>query len=225
MRRLLVVLALIVAPLTLGAAAPARDWSTVVSRTSAGAYAIGNPRAKVMLVEYLSYTCPHCAQYSIASTPILKRQMVKSGSTRVEFRHATRDKLDLAATLLARCAGPKGFPGLSEAMFARQDDWLARGQRFEMANGARIASYPQLAQLRAYADGAGLTAIARARGLGDAAIDACFAKPADLGVVLAMTDAAWAKISGTPSFEVNGKTVGHADWAKLEPILRAAGAK
>lgn len=223
MRRAL--LALLAVPMLLGSAPAARDWTRVVARAPGGGYAIGNPRAKAQLVEYLSYTCSHCAHYAAASAPVLRRQLVKSGSTRVEFRHATRDKLDLAAALLARCAGPKGFVAASEAIFAAQDDWYPRGQRFDMLNATRLASYPELARLRAYADGAGLTGVARAGGMSAAAVDACFATSADLGVVRAMTAAAWAKIDGTPSFEVNGKFVSGVDWARLEPILRAAGAR
>ena len=33
------------------------------------------------------------------------------------------------------------------------------------------------------------------------------------------------KITGTPTFELNGKLIQNTDWAGLEPMLRAAGAK
>ena len=37
------------------------DWTTVVSATPEGGFVMGNPNAKVKLVEYGSMTCPHCA--------------------------------------------------------------------------------------------------------------------------------------------------------------------
>ncbi len=225
MRFLLALLALFASAVSIDATAAPRDWSTVVSKTASGSYVIGNPQAKVKLVEYLSYTCPHCAEFLAESTPVLKGQMVRSGSTSIEFRNAVREKLDLSAALLARCAGPNGFVGTTDAMFAQQESWFERGARFQMMNEARLGMYPELGQLRALADGAGLTDLMRGRGMSDAAIDACFANQAELLTITAMTSGAWSKIDGTPAFEVNDKLVKGVSWAGLETILRAAGAK
>lgn len=225
MRFLFALLALIAGAVSIDAAAAPRDWTSVVSKTASGSYLIGNPNAKVKLVEYLSYTCPHCAEFIAESSPVLKGQMVRSGSTSVEFRNAVREKLDLSAALLARCAGASGFVGATDAMFAQQESWLERGYRFQAGNGARLAMYPETGQLRALADGAGLTDLMRGRGMSDAAIDACYANQAELLTIATMTSGAWAKIDGTPAFEVNGKLVKGVHWAGLEKILRAAGAK
>ena len=226
-------LAFLMLPLLAGAAPGSRDWTKTVSRSADGAYVIGNPAAKVKLIEYLSYTCPHCAHYAQASAATLRDKFVRSGSTRVELRHATRDKLDLAATVIARCAGPAGFAGASEQIFARQEDWYPQGMRFEQSNAQRMALYPQGAQLRALAYGAGLADIGKARGLSDAALTACFDDDAALLQIAAMSDKSWKAIAaaaapqpgGTPTFVVNGKAYASLDWAKLEKILRAAGAK
>ena len=225
MRFLIALLALMAGAFSVDAAAAPRDWTNVVSKTASGSYLIGNPQAKVKLVEYLSYTCPHCAEFLAESAPVLKGQMVRSGSTSIEFRNAVREKLDLSAALLARCAGAGGFIGATDAMFAQQASWLERGYRFQMSNGARLAMYPETGQLRALADGAGLTDLMRGRGMNDAALDACYADQAELLTIATMTSGAWAKIDGTPAFEVNGKLVKGIGWAELEKLLRAAGAK
>jgi protein-disulfide isomerase len=217
-------LALIGAALLATAAAPAaKDWTQVVTQTTDGAFVLGNPAAKVKVVEYLSYTCPHCAAFSQESGPVLRGQMVKSGAVRLELRNAVRDKLDLAAAALARCAGKQGFFGATEAMLASQEKWLPKGMQFIRTNEGRLGLYPEAARLRAYADGAGLTAMMKARGLSDAAIDGCFA-PDALAPMLSMTKQAWGKITGTPTFFVNGKIVPNAQWAELQPVLEAAGA-
>src|SRR3546814_11296312 len=88
---------------------------------------MGNPAAPVKLIEYLSYTCPHCAAFSAESAAVLRGRMVKSGKVSLELRNAVRDKLDLAAAALARCAGTQGFFAASDALFARQPDWSPRG--------------------------------------------------------------------------------------------------
>lgn len=206
-------------------AAAARDWSTVAAPAPQGSFVIGNLQARVKLVEYISYTCPHCRHFTEASAATLKDRMVRSGSTSVEIRNSVHDKLDLVAALLARCAGAGAFPRFHETIFARQDDWTSRGAAFDQTNGQRLQLYPQAAQLRALADGAGLTELARGAGLTGARLDSCFADPEMLARTLQVSAAIGGKIRGTPAFEINGRLIEGADWAKLEPLLRAAGAR
>lgn len=212
------------AVLLLAAAAPA-DWREVTTRTPAGAYVIGNPAARVKLVEYASYTCPHCAAFAAESAPVLRERMIRSGAVSVEFRHLIRDGLDLGAAVLARCGGAKSFAATSAYIFATQDQWLMQGIQFQQINGARIAMYPRLGQIRALADGAGLTAMVQARGLTAARTDACFADAAEIDRIVHLTATAPPSVDSTPSFFVNGKPVPHVGWAGLEPALRAAGAR
>ena len=207
------------------AAAPARDWTTVATKTPAGAYVIGNPAARVKLVEYASMTCPHCAAFAAESAPVLKERMIRSGQVSLEFRHFVFNSLDLAAVVLARCTGPSRFAATTAYLYATQDQWLGRGQQFSQANARRLSMYPPLAQLRALADGAGLTDAVVARGLTPAAVDACFADSAEIGRVTAMATALPPGVTGTPTFFVNGRLVARVDWAQLEPQLRAAGAR
>lgn len=216
---------LVLLTLFLTAAAPQRDWRTAVARTPAGAYVVGNPQARVKLVEYASYTCSHCAAFSRESTPVLKERMIRSGSTSLELRHLIRDGVDMAAAVLARCTGPAGFLPTSQAIFAAQDDWLPRAAAFQQANANRLSTWPRAAQMRALADGAGLTALVQARGLTPAATDACFADQAEIDRIFAMTTGAPASVTGTPAFFINGQAAPGADWATLEPLLRARGAR
>lgn len=206
-------------------AAAARDWSTHVVQAPSGAFLIGNPAAKVKLVEYLSYTCGHCAHFVAESKVPLKDGYVRRGAVQVEVRHAVRDPLDMAAALLARCSGPRGFSGATDAIFAAQPDWYRKGAQWWQANGATLQSQPELVQLKDAADASGLSALMRGRGMTQAAINQCFATPTDLNRLSTMTDAAWKAIKGTPTFVINGKTGGGGHWETLEPELRAAGAR
>ena len=208
----------------LTAAAPAPK-PVPVTRMASGTYVLGSPAARVKLVEYASYTCSHCADFSTQSQAVLKGKMIASGSTSLEFRHMIRDRLDLAAAVLARCTGPRGFFPTSAAIFAAQPAWLEKGIEFQQVNAARINLYPRPAQLKAYADGAGLTDLVKARGLSAAAIDACFADTAEIDRILAITAAAPPEVDSTPSFFINGKVMPHGGWAQLEPALRTAGAR
>ncbi|MBB3471862.1 thioredoxin domain-containing protein [Sphingomonas sp. BK345] len=205
-----------------GAAAP-RPWTAVATPVATGSYLIGNPKARVKLVEYVSYTCPHCGHFAAESRATLGA-MVRSGSTSVEVRNQIHDGIDLAAATLARCAGPAAFPALHEAFFAKQEEWYERAAEWSEGNRARIASWPQLDQLKAVAQGAGLDAIAKQAGAPAAAIDACFASDAQVKRAIAASEAT-SKVKGTPAFELNGKLIENVGWAQLEPQLRAAGAR
>lgn len=216
----------LLALLLLAAAPPRqspRDWRQAVVRTPAGAHVIGNPAARVRLVEYGSYTCPSCAAFAADSGPVLKDRLIRSGTVSLEYRHLVRDALDFAAVILARCAGPQRFAAMHELIFATQGQWLQRGYAYQQANSQRIAMYPQEAQLRALADGAGLTGLVQARGLTPAATDACFADRAAMDRLL--NAPVPAGVHSTPSFFVNGRLVDHVGWAGLLPKLQAAGAR
>ncbi len=207
------------------AAAPVRDWSSVATIKPDGAYLIGNPAARVGLVEYSSYTCPHCGAFAAASGLILDRRYIRSGSTSLELRPVIRDRLDLAAAIVARCGGAPRFAGMHHAIFAAQEDWLARGAEWDQGNAARIAPYPLGAQLAALADGAGLSAIATARGMAPSALKACFADRADIDRLVALSATMPGAVTGTPSFSINGRLTDAHDWVRLQPLLRAAGAR
>ena len=57
-----------------------RNWPTVVAETADGAHRIGNPAAKVKLVEYVSYSCPHCAEFTREADDRIKLAYVTPGT-------------------------------------------------------------------------------------------------------------------------------------------------
>ncbi len=219
MRTLLALLAL---PLLL-AATTARDWTRTTTRLPDGGYVLGNPAARLKLVEYGSYTCPHCAAFAAQSGPVLHDRWVREGSVSLELRNLIRDAADLAAAVVARCTGPR-FYATSYAIFARQDQWLGRAIDFQQTNASRINLYPPLARLRAIADGSGLSDIGRAQGATDERLGACFSDQAAVDRIVAMTGGA-SDIVATPTFFLDGKRVDGFTWDKVEPLLRARGLK
>ncbi|HEU0043918.1 thioredoxin domain-containing protein [Sphingomonas sp.] len=212
------IVAVLLPVLALTAAAPARDWAAVASKTATGAYVIGNPQARVKLIEYASYTCSHCADFANQSGPVLKDRMIRSGQVSLEFRHVVFNAVDLGAAVLARCAGPRNFAATTARFYQTQDQWLARASAFGQANGPRLSALPPAKLLRALVDGAGLTPLVR---LTPAAIDACFADKAEIDRITAMQG----DVGSTPTFFLNGKRLPPQTWATLEPQLRSLGAR
>ncbi|MBA4047225.1 MAG: protein-disulfide isomerase, partial [Sphingomonas sp.] len=117
------------APRPAAKAAPA-DWASAARVSPTGTIVVGNPAARVKIVEYLSFTCPHCAAFARESSATLKGQLIRSGSTSLEYRPLTSNPLDLAAAIVARCAGPARYVAVADAILARQDDWVGLGFNF-----------------------------------------------------------------------------------------------
>jgi protein-disulfide isomerase len=216
----------LLALLLLGAtAAKPVNWATTVTQMPSGAFVMGNPHAKVRLVEYISYSCSHCAAFVGESKVPLKRDYVATGLVAVELRNAVRDQFDLAAALLARCSGGLRFFGHTEALLASQPVWLGKASAFYAAKGAQLAKLAPSEGLKLTARGVGLDAVMKARGLTLAQMDACLtSKPAQT-FVLGMTKEAFEtrKITGTPAFLVNDTQLqGAGHWAIIEPAIKAA---
>src|SRR3954452_8702785 len=118
------------APLNAKAVPPPKggDWSTVVSATPEGGFAMGNPTAKLKLIEYGSLTCPHCREFDEKGVPPLLANYVKTGLVSWEFRNYVRDAFDLTAALIARCNGAKSFFPLARAFYKDQAQWVGKIQ-------------------------------------------------------------------------------------------------
>jgi protein-disulfide isomerase len=217
MRILIALLALA----TIGAAPV--DWTKTVTRGANGAYIMGNPKAKVRLVEYLSYSCPHCAHFTTESAAPLKANYVSKGTVAVEMRNAVRDRFDFASALLARCGGPIKFYAHNEAIFAAQDALMAKASAHEAGSNLPEGS-PINMVLGDMARGSGLIDFMATRGVPAATANACIANKAEQDIVLGMTKEAWQvrKLQGTPMFLINGVNAGFNDWASLERKIRAA---
>ncbi|MDX3899067.1 MAG: thioredoxin domain-containing protein [Sphingobium sp.] len=204
-----------------GIAAPAVDWTSRVTLSPIGGHLMGNPAAPTKVVEYVSYTCSHCARFVAEASAPLKADYVRGGKVSVEARNAIRDKYDLTAALLARCGGPKRFFGNHEALFANQAAWMEQVITYD-AQAAKPTE--QIPALQDIGQKTGLYTLMARRGFTAAQLNQCIADPAAMKNILAMTDQAWkqVKISGTPGFTVNGKLVDGATWDRLRAALPGA---
>lgn len=207
-------------------AAPSRDWTHVVAATSTGSFVLGNPKAKVKLVEYGSLTCPHCRAFDAEGVPTLLGKYVKSGQVSWEFRNYVRDPVDLTAGLIARCNGAKDFFPLTRALFKDQGVWFGKAVATPEDQLKRLADLPPQQQFAETAKIAGLDAWAVAHGLPAAKTHQCLTNVAAVNQLVKMTAAATDEhpdFKGTPTFLINGAMVqGAYGWSSLEPDLKAA---
>ena len=86
--------------------APAKpSWLLSFTVSENGSHIIGNPAAPTKIVEYMSYTCGHCADFENKDAPLLKSQYVATGKASFEIRNLVLNPVDLTAAMLARCGG------------------------------------------------------------------------------------------------------------------------
>lgn len=223
---LIIVALLVAASLVLPATAPAerpQNWSNHVALAPNGAHQIGKPTATTRLVEYVSYTCSHCAHFVTEASAPLKSDWVSKGDFVIEVRNLVRDRYDLTAALLARCGGPARFPGNHEALFANYDVWIEKVRQHSQTASPLPADADRTAVMADIAEKTGLFAFMAKRGVTPAQSRACLADAKAMDMVLAMTQYGIEqdKITGTPSFLINGKHVAAYDWTSLRPLLPA----
>ena len=224
MKRLLAPLALAAAALGLLAAKPHPNWLTTVAVTPAGTHVLGNPDAPTKLVEYVSYTCPHCADFEIQADVPLRIGYIQPGKVSLEVRHVVRDPIDLTAAMLANCGDPSRFFRNHHELLAGQSRWLKRYEGMTDGVKARWSAGPIPARLRAIATDFGFYDIMARRGYQAPELDRCLSDEAKMRAIVAQRDAAAeAGVEGTPSFAINGALSADAhDWKSLETALKAA---
>lgn len=209
-------------------AAPARkasatDWSRTVVATPEGGFAMGNPKAQVTLVEYASLACSHCRDFAAQGYASLKGNYVKSGRVRFEYRAFILNGYDLAATTVAKCAGPRGFFPIAEAAFATQNQWMARIKATPEARLKQLESLPPERLFAEMGRIAGFQALGASKGLPVARANACLADKAAAQRLLDQTNAGRARgVKGTPTFYLNGRQVDGNDWASVEAAIKSA---
>lgn len=76
---------------------------------------LGDPAAKVTVIEYASPTCPHCAIFSNDVLPAFKDAYVKTGKVKLIIRPFARNTLDAAIFMLAEHAAKSVDAGTAPA--------------------------------------------------------------------------------------------------------------
>ena len=193
----------------LGTGAPT---STVPATTgavnlTADERALGNPKAKVVAIEYAAPMCPHCAHFNEEGIPTLKAQYIDTGKVYYIFRVFPIGQPDVAAESLARCLPADNYFSFIDQLYRNQANW--------------DPEYPGITDPEA-----GLVAQARIAGMGADQATACMHDPDKNARVMAVMKDAQSRygIDGTPTFVINGEVqTSGAQWpeikAKLDSLL------
>ncbi|RMD94739.1 MAG: DsbA family protein [Alphaproteobacteria bacterium] len=190
---------------SIGTAQPAAAAGTDQPATGAAAEVpamwIGNPEAKVRVVEYASFTCPHCRHFHETVFGELEHNYIAPGKIRFELREVYFDRYGLWAAMLARCDGSaEKYFGIVDLIFRRQREWTS-GESDE-----------QIIQ--------NLYRLGRAAGLTDEKMDACLHDQdmAEKLVAAFQENVTRDGVNATPTFFVNGvkhSNMGYAEFARI----------
>jgi protein-disulfide isomerase len=145
---------------------------------------MGNPNAKVTIVEYASVACPHCARWNSEVFPAFKAKYVDTGKVRYVLREALTGDPSIAAAgfLTARCAGKNKYFSVVDDIYNAQGQMEQTGQPHQI-----------------------LLNIARSAGLTEPQFEACITNDKALEALNARWES-YMKLgfNSTPTFVING---------------------
>lgn len=163
----------------------------------------GNPDAKVEVIEYASYTCPHCANFHTSAYKELRKNYIDTGKIKFVYREVYFDKYGMWASMIARCGGAEKFFGITDLIYAGQKDWSRQGSELGIANALRK--------------------IGRVAGLEESVIETCLQDGDKVRTLVAwfQENAQRDDISSTPSFIINGTKYTNMNYTDFAAILDA----
>ncbi len=175
------------------------DTSSIVDMS------LGNPDAPVTVIEYASYTCPHCASFHSGPYKQLKADYIDTGKINFVYREVYFDRYGLWASMIARCAGtPEAFFGMSDLIYSKQSEWARAGEPAAIVDELRKI---------------GLVA-----GLDGTQMEACLQDGEKARTLVAwyQENATADGVDSTPSFVINGTKYSNMSYAEMSDLIDAA---
>jgi protein-disulfide isomerase len=166
---------------------------------------MGDPKAPVKMVEYASASCTHCATFSTTVLPAFKAKYIDTGKVHYTLKEFLTPPNELAAAgfLTARCAGKDKYFSVLDAIFRSQQEIFQTGDMRGV-----------------------LLRVAQSAGLTESQFNACITDETALKALNARVERAIKqdKVTGTPAFFINGKSVGSGEisLAALEKAVAEA---
>lgn len=165
---------------------------------------LGNAEAPVTVIEYASYTCPHCASFHAGNYKQLKADYIDTDKINFVYREVYFDRPGLWASMVARCGGADKFFGISDLIYKDQQGWARAGGPAEIADA--------------------LGKLGRLAGLDGDTLDACMADADKAENLTKWQEANMAAhgIESTPSFVINGTTYRNMSYEDMKGLIETA---
>jgi len=86
---------------------------------------MGEPKAPVLIIDYSSLTCSHCAGFYLNVIPKIEEKYIKPGTVRIVFRDFPGDQVSLKAHQLAWSKGEIKYLDFMKLLYSTQEKWLS----------------------------------------------------------------------------------------------------
>lgn len=155
--------------------------------------ALGNPKAKVVLIEYAAPSCPVCAAFNAQSFPSLKAKYIDTGKIFYVFRVFPLRPDDGSAEKIARCLPEDKYFAFIDLLFKNQPKW-------DVEYGVQAPEGVHQ----------GLILLGRIAGMSAEQVDQCMVNKAEDDRINKVSSDGEARysITGTPTFILDGTNVG-----------------
>jgi len=84
---------------------------------------VGNPNARILVQEWFSLDCPHCAHFATEVFPEVKAKLIDTGKIRYQFNDFPLYKLSFYAAMVARTLPVDRYEPFIMSLFSSQDRW------------------------------------------------------------------------------------------------------
>lgn len=120
------------------------DMDEVLKASPLKEMEMGDANAPVTIVEYMSMTCPHCANFHANTFKDIQKNYIETGKVRFIMREFPFDPRAAAAIMLARCAPEEQFFPLVDMFFQQQSAWArAEDARAALLKLTKLAGFTQ----------------------------------------------------------------------------------
>ena len=160
---------------------------------------LGNKDSKIVVIEYASMTCIHCANFHKEVYPKIKENYIDTNKIKYIFRDFPLDKQALFGSVLARCAPREKYFDFVKLILETQKKWISNDETFidKLKNIGKLA------------------------GLNETKINECFKNEQLVDNILKISSDGEKKynINSTPSLIINEKKYSAMSYENFEKIV------
>lgn len=202
------VLALVACGGGAGGPAPPIDKRTYVPRQAElmapgplGERSLGRADAPVTVIEYVSLTCPHCANFHKTIFPRMKKEFIDTGKVRYVVREFPIGRSAGNAAIANRCAPEDKYFFVLGQLLSRQPEWVSQDVRLDA-----------------------IFAVAKSGGLTRETFDKCLSNQTMIdGLDEVKQRGRQFGVIGTPTFFINGrKAQGEVTFEEIKAMIEQA---
>ena len=160
---------------------------------------LGNKDAKIVVIEYASMTCIHCANFHKEVYPKIKKNYIDTNKIKFIFRDFPLDKQALFASVLAKCAPKDKYYNFVKLILTNQEKWISNDDTFmnKLRNIGKLAGLNENKINSCFKDEKMVDNIIRTRSIGEEKYN----------------------ISSTPSLIINEKKYSAMSYENFEKII------